>query len=275
MFWNSGGASGQYSNNEYIDKIVSCSSGYINLVVNYLNTELNQDYLTIYEGASYSGSHLYRGSGTYTSNVWSTSRSKTSLYLYFTSNSISVGDGYEIVWSCNLFFVALMPCAAGTYSNATGASSFSTCLACSTGTYSMAGSSSCSTCPEGYYSPNTTSCIACYAGSYNADSASTTCNLCPAGKYSNTLGAVSALTCIDCPLGTFSLSGSSMCTLCPPGSYSNVTASSACISCSAGLYSNIAGAISAVACTSCPVGVYCPLATSSPIQYIYDRYFRF
>ncbi len=153
LFWNSGGASGQYSNNEYTSKIVSCSSGYINLVVNYLNTQVNQDYLTIHEGISTSGPLLFRGSGTYEGKAWSTatSMSGVSLYLLFTSNSVTVGDGYEAVWSCTSPISILAVCPPGTYSFITGASNSSTCLSCSTGTYSVAGSSSCSICPLGAY----------------------------------------------------------------------------------------------------------------------------
>ena len=66
--------------------------------------------------------------------------------------------------------------------------------------YSAAGSSMCTACPEGSYS------------SYGAGS----CSACGAGHYSSLGGA-----CELCPSGTFAEEGSSNCTVCASGYFSN------------------------------------------------------
>ena len=89
--------------------------------------------------------------------------------------------------------------------------------ACSAGTYSSAGSTTCSTCAAGTYSgANAPSCSPCAAGTYSAANASS-CSTCAAGTYS----AANAAACSTCAAGTYSAANAALCTTCPAGTISN------------------------------------------------------
>ena len=110
-------------------------------------------------------------------------------------------------------------CPAGTYSSTVGAANPSVCAACPTNYTSGAGASACYVIPgyfvnngvptrasAGYYAPgNTTSQIACPAGTYSAAlgaTSSRTCTPCPRDYYSATVGAASSSVCTACPVKT-------------------------------------------------------------------------
>ena len=71
---------------------------------------------------------------------------------------------------------------------------------------------------------------------------------CPAGKYAPNEGSVG---CETCNRGTFSYYGSSTCTLCPEGKFANAMGSGSCTLCPSGSYNDSTGH---VACTFCPAG---------------------
>ncbi|KAF0682923.1 Aste57867_24936 [Aphanomyces stellatus] len=139
------------------------------------------------------------------------------------------------------------------------------------GTYSLVGSSSCTSCPVGTYSsitaaPSLQSCTPCPAGTFSqATGASSfaTCLSCSAGTFSSAPGAPScapcaagsysgsnASVCALCPIGTFSQSQASTCSNCSAGSFAPFTAMGACLACPLGMYSNA----TASKCTGCPLG---------------------
>lgn len=115
------------------------------------------------------------------------------------------------------------------------------------------GSSSCTgdvVCPVGYTKyqtlltgdPTTTQdasskILTCYIGcmrcerGYFFDSSSSTCSICPAGKYSLSAGGEDASACIPCAAGTFSNQGAYECTPCPVDQYSSGTGNTACTQC--------------------------------------------
>jgi len=71
-----------------------------------------------------------------------------------------------------------------------------------------------------------TSCDLCPAGQYSDTFGSISCSLCPSGTYSPHIGSTNNATCIECPINTYSNSqGSSRCSSCPYGTYSNSGAS--------------------------------------------------
>ncbi|ELP89096.1 hypothetical protein EIN_448670 [Entamoeba invadens IP1] len=66
----------------------------------------------------------------------------------------------------------------------------------------------------------------CVSGSYSS-AGSSTCTLCVAGTYSS---VESSSECTNCEAGTYSSQGAELCTICPPDTYS-LTGSSGCVSC--------------------------------------------
>jgi hypothetical protein len=151
-------------------------------------------------------------------------------------------------------------------------------------------------CGPGYgMNPSSPNCMPCFHGSYSpVNSGMSTCSPCPAGTYSNKVGAIS---CTACSSGTYSIPGSISCfPICPygyrpsangvcapisgvapttaspsfnqctPGTYSS-NGYAPCQPCSTGTTSIINGATS---CINCPYGTmsyggsfctYCPAGT--------------
>ena len=152
------------------------------------------------------------------------------------------------------------------------ATSYSSCFP---GSYSSAGSSSCTLCPAGSYNSGTgwTSCTACSPGTYSAEvgastsfacvsctygtystiSGSTNCTSCAIGRYSTAFGSGSN-SCSVCNAGTYSPAGSSFCSTCQTGRYGNTTGMGACTNCATGTYSTAIGAITSFTCASCASG---------------------
>ena len=91
---------------------------------------------------------------------------------------------------CALFYGNSTPCAAGTFSNTSGALS---CFTCPSGSSCLMGSTSATLCTPGTFSD---------AGAGN-------CTLCPSGTYSEQRGAISILTCQRCPGGHYCPAGTS------------------------------------------------------------------
>jgi hypothetical protein len=93
-----------------------------------------------------------------------------------------------------------------------------------------------------------------------------TCNLCPVGKYSISLGAKSCLTCDvgklssadrssckDCAAGEYNNNGTA-CTKCEKGKYAPTAQDGACLECKAGDHTN--NGTGATTCFSCDAGKY-------------------
>jgi hypothetical protein len=122
---------------------------------------------------------------------------KVNLYKFF-----SVGGYSPVNVHMDLYrklHDSCFECAAGKYSSTEGLIS---CVDCSPGLVSSAGSSSCSQCA---------------AGQYQGQSGQTWCSQCAAGQFSST----GLISCVDCSPGLVSSAGSSSCSQCAAGRYSN------------------------------------------------------
>ena len=133
------------------------------------------------------------------------------------------------------------PCAAGTHSNVTGASS---CTPCPTGKYFLR-------FPHGAGA----ACLPCALGSYQSETAQMNCNNCPAGTYGDEIGLSSpcksclpgqytqtglgaVVACVEADRGHFAPEGGLSEEPCEPGQYTNDTGSTSCFDCSPGFYTN-------------------------------------
>ena len=178
---------------------------------------------------------------------------------------------------------ACSPCVRGTYSAAVGATAEQACSACPAHTDAPAGSTDASACVcnAGYtVNDGTTACAACVAGSYKQAAGPHACTTCRPGRASATHGAVSMLSCGDCPIDTVSsktheqciscgkygvaarasvecqcLAGGTgdMCTACEPGTYKDAPGSHTCTACGPG---NFSATNAATACTECPADTF-------------------
>ena len=161
-------------------------------------------------------------------------------------------------------------CLPGKFSNHTAMTSVLGCGDCEAGSFSEAGSSSCS-CGFGYTMPRgSVDCMACAAGTFKGFIGSEACLSCSAGKYSSASGAISNQSCVLCPENSFSNAASpslinctcnkgytnSMgqeCTACLPGTYKDVVGTSTCSYCPPGTYSTQSALSSKASCQACPV----------------------
>lgn len=155
--------------------------------------------------------------------------------------------------------------------NEYGAISVDSCLNCPLGTFNN--NNICSPCPPGSYSNEiiTDECILCPPGTFNPEynkssendcipcppgsfskeyGRSTTCQLCPAGKFSS----IGEVECHPCPSGSYSLENSSLCNFCSPGTYL-IDSTTPCIKCNHGSYQELEGQIY---CTLCKEGSFNP-----------------
>jgi len=142
-------------------------------------------------------------------------------------------------------------CVAGRWGPAGGP-----CIVCSPGKYN--------TFPGCKACTNTTDldCSLCEAGTYSTMlGRNTTCDACPAGKYSYPENQKGATVCVDCANGTFSGMGAGNCTVCAAGRYATGGAS-VCMMCPAGSYGG--GMVSA--CSLCPAGMHGTLGVDSSIR---------
>jgi len=99
-------------------------------------------------------------------------------------------------------------------------------------------------------------CMQCPAGTY-AMTGAAVCGSCAAGTYGSGSGLSS---CAACMVGTFmATAGSSVCLSCSVGKYA-MTGATTCISCAAGTYSSGSGLSS---CAACMVGTFMATAGSS------------
>ena len=168
-------------------------------------------------------------------------------------------------------------CAPGEYQSGRGASE---CIKCPDGAIVSEDSTECTFCSAGYFSFNSTTCVACPLSTYapaprgeaciqcpsgfapGVPLAATSCPSCEAGKYT------SGYSCVDCPSGKYSGSGSSSCTSCEMGKYANESGSTDCFKCPGNLYSSASSTYCTLCrrnyyldpdgdCQLCPTGTIC------------------
>jgi hypothetical protein len=172
----------------------------------------------------------------------------------------------------------LTPCAAGSWTDATGASA---CIPCDAGSYgSETGAvalSTCTMCPDGQWQnmPGQSLCVNCTAGQYGVvgsdQSSADYCDECAAG----TAQALSSQTgCVACPLGQYSTGGNESCTpwsCCAAGEHKVLhsnTSNGQCVGCPSGSFmtqddveacedrGEDQAHLVLAACHACPVGTY-------------------
>jgi len=180
------------------------------------------------------------------------------------------------------------PCAAGTYSSS---ESNHVCEACPSGQYSSSGAGVCTKCPVGRkaaagnsHTSETNACVDCEIGTYQDQTGSLLCKVCPKGRYVTTTKTTKASDCTACPGGTFlsddatsaalhdnvddckdcqddspgtySEAGASVCEPCPAGNYATKSGGSSfvdiCLPCGAGKYNDEANSD----CKSCGEGEF-------------------
>ena len=178
---------------------------------------------------------------------------------------------------------APLPCAKGTYSNATNLTSASECAGADPGHFAPTGSTQQTTCAAGTIAPmgRSAACANCPAGMFQDAEGATACKVCTDGYYcaegaaaalpcpsgtTKPKGLSSAMTsvneCLICPKGTFCPVGSASATNCSAGTYSDQLQQEVCTACNAGTYQDVEGA---TACKACEAGSYCPPGAAAPL----------
>ncbi len=160
----------------------------------------------------------------------------------------------------NIESVSCNECKPGKFTN--GVHAF-TCLNCPNGFYSdSSASSNCKSCQNGTYSiiqgsPSRESCLDCPVGKIS-EAGSETCEFCLAGKWAD-----EKITCEDCPKGKYSftigLKSENQCDKCPIGKYSDETGivyENNCKECSPGFIGIVEAAIKNTSCVPCPQGKF-------------------
>lgn len=140
------------------------------------------------------------------------------------------------------------PCTAGTYANTTG---LATCLACPAGAYCTGGTIQPMPCPAGYYCPASTTGAMLFP--------------CPAGTFRSSTGAQDAADCAACTPGSYCAVGglTAPTGLCSAGSF--------CLA-GSGAAAPVLGAQNGLGPSGtslnvgdvCPAGHYCPAGTVTP-----------
>ena len=150
-------------------------------------------------------------------------------------------------------------CPIGTFNNAVGGPSATSCMDCTAGYYcnQTALVAEEGQCPQGFWCESKTIVPyrVCPAGSM-CPTGSAKPILCPHGTYQDQSGQ---WTCKDCPSGHHCIgTGNTNYTLCGPGSYCpQNTKFSTEFLCPNGTFSNISGLVSEANCTLCPPTMYC------------------
>lgn len=189
----------------------------------------------------------------------STPANPTFNYKFVNSHTACENDGY---------------CVAGTFKDngvckecPSGYSSSNDRLRCFCPPGSSTNNGACTECPNGYVTPSldSSSCTICPAGKYQfPDKKKTSCKLCSGGRFQDQAGTTAckycpagqitdfgnqAKSCV-CPTGSAVENG--VCTACAEGKYSTELASTSCKSCMAGFFSS--GGTQQ--CKICPTGYY-------------------
>lgn len=116
-----------------------------------------------------------------------------------------------------------VPCAAGRFSQTTGAT---TCLPCATGRFSASASATvCNSCTAGSFGNLTglSACFPCEAGTFAAEDLATACTPCPFGLFARAAGATACVSEGNVPLATERLNRTEITLLAAPLSSITVT----------------------------------------------------
>ena len=190
----------------------------------------------------------------YINNGWSTSGSYTQNLLVAIMSQVYCPAGSPTTTTL---------CSAGSY-----CTSISSQTACSIGTYSAAGASSCLLCSAGTYASASglPVCAACAAGTYQTGTGFTLasdCSACGAGKYGTGTGFTGSASCLACGVGTYQavtgVSSVAGCSACSAGTYgtgTGLTVASDCTACGVGKYGTGTGLTLSSACLTCGAGGY-------------------
>jgi hypothetical protein len=176
-----------------------------------------------------------------------------------------------------------VPCEVGTFSANTWQVAASACTGCPEiiGTYCPPGSLSPTSCPAGFFCPDTTTITPCPAGTFcnaTGKSSNEACSPCEAGGYclvgsssptlckattfSSDTAQVSDEACSLCTnLGTYCPAGSVAPVNCPEGSYCPHTGMR--VQCPSGTFSSATGQAANSDCSACEMGDYCPQGSTS------------
>ena len=144
------------------------------------------------------------------------------------------------------------PCAIGSYTPAMGGNSSASCMPCPAGTSCpAAGTLAPLPCSEGTNSSSGAG-VCCPIGAWAAPGTAA-CTPCTYNTYSITRAATSAAVCLACGASLFSSLGASVC--CPIGAWATPSTTQ-CNLCPSGGYSSTVGAASFASCTPCPAGTW-------------------
>ena len=158
---------------------------------------------------------------------------------------------------CNSTASLCLPCPVGSFSSAG-----LRCTACSSGTYAnAAGLSSCTSCPSGSVSYGYTPCANCTAGAYAINSVA--CAACPNGTFSSAPGATACQACTGLITNATWTGPGVNATSCPFACVAGSTLSgTTCVSCSIGTWSSPPQ--QCLPCTSAPLNAtYTGIGTSA------------
>jgi alpha-tubulin suppressor-like RCC1 family protein len=164
---------------------------------------------------------------------------------------------------------ACLECPAGSYSGVTGSKSPSDCLGCLANSVLLTTGNDdimdCE-CGQGYERINSTFCGGCEPGYYKDVVSNAACTPCDYNTYSTRTAAISALSCLECPLYSNSDLGSTacecnfgyvrgsvlFCEVCPAGTYDSLLGES-CTACGRARYSTQPASFSEDDCQPCPL----------------------
>ena len=166
---------------------------------------------------------------------------------YATDNIVATGNSTQCT-----------SCPAGFYSNILGLFG-NLCAGCPKGTYSTAGSTSCTYCEAGRYQDeiDKSSCKDCPKNTYSEGVGNIyedQCIRCDTGKKSNS-GSTNSNECVDCPIGKYMYDD---CTECPQGQYQDQQGQGSCKICNniRSQFENSTGLTSSDSCDGCEAGKY-------------------
>ena len=170
--------------------------------------------------------------------------------------------GLGLVWQSRRLLATSSATSPGDAMTSASSTISSTAQAMSTSSWSAE-----TTTPSQTPPPPLQSCTACGIGKYKNVSGTSGCVACPQGRYSQDIGAVSEMSCLQCPSFSWSPAGAANasnctcilgytgangqeCAACTPGKFKDTNGTSPCRVCSMGSYSLAGQSL----CTQCPAG---------------------
>jgi uncharacterized protein YjiK len=199
----------------------------------------------VYSSGATSAFRVFGQSGSFLSNIAHNGGISASS---FSGSGVAVDNGdnvyipdlgrvLEVQCNCLANFISptgigpCSPCPAGTDASSGSVN----CSPCSAGFFSPNSGQACQSCGAGFFSNSevgSTACTICPAGSYSPFPGGllSSCTLCHVGTASSAVGANASSTCQDCGAGSFSdVEGLSACKVCPSGTITVNLGSIACV----------------------------------------------